>query len=884
MFTRGGRTAPSRRRALIILPLWGACLIWMWAWWLHAARINFLPLFIPLTLALLYEFAILPTVFLYFVFRAKLPPRRIAPKGKKVAVVSLCVPSKESMDIVERQLKAMSQITYPHDSWILDEGNNKTVKALAKKYGVKHFSRKGIKKYNQSTAPFAAKTKAGNVNAWLDQVKRYKYDYFVQLDIDHLAYSNYLHKTLGFFRDEKVAWVQAPSVYGNRDNWVARGSAEQELVLQGPLQMGFYGHSKTPFIIGSHCTYRMSAIREIGGFQPTRAEDHLDTVVLASKGYEGVFLPEIIAEGDGPETLSTYLAQQFAWAYSMFQVLLHHTPKLLKTMPIRKKIQFLFSQTWYPLWSLSYLVMFFCPLVALAINKEVARMNRPDFLAHFVPLFVCSFLVWWAARPFMQPRKLMLSWRGMILHAVRWPVILRAILNAAFGVKKSYMITPKGVFSQTAPALKTYKSFLLLGIVSAGTVLFATAMRGSAALESQIVFALTNACFMLVICFVDIDLRLRALKGKWYQVSADWFKPIAATTALAMVMGIAFVTTPFVTSRLAYARALPNTQTVPVKTVSLDEMTTQQLTDEIKHISGSTDMSVPELGMFTTDNKVRSSRRYIRHAFIDWRDSHELAKQLVISLRSGTVPLITLEPRGEPDGELLLDKITQGQYDSQLQEISKILSATKEPVYIRFAHEMELADLYPWGAKQPSSYITAYRYVVSYARSHQAENVKWVWSPAGNDGAEAYYPGDDMVDIVGTTILYDRYWYGDYQPSFHELAHERERLFLFNKPVWITEFGVGMYDERYQQSLINDAVNNFKNDGYSALVYLNIPDSNIVGPDYHLRNLSEFSDLFPDPTKAIIKPSDIQWGQFCAMTKTSENIYLANPSTVCADK
>ena len=35
-------------------------------------------------------------------------------------------------------------------------------------------------------------------------------------------------------------------------SWTARGLAEQDLVLQGPLQMGFYGHSRTPFIIGSH--------------------------------------------------------------------------------------------------------------------------------------------------------------------------------------------------------------------------------------------------------------------------------------------------------------------------------------------------------------------------------------------------------------------------------------------------------------------------------------------------------------------------------------------------------------------------------------------------------------------------------------------------------
>ena len=61
---------------------------------------------------------------------------------------------------------------------------------------------------------------------------------------------------LGYFRDPKVAWVQAPSVCGNLDNWAARGLAEQDMLFQGPLQMGFYGATSTPFIVGSHTSYR----------------------------------------------------------------------------------------------------------------------------------------------------------------------------------------------------------------------------------------------------------------------------------------------------------------------------------------------------------------------------------------------------------------------------------------------------------------------------------------------------------------------------------------------------------------------------------------------------------------------------------------------------
>ncbi len=222
MFRRGGRTTLSKRRALLILPLWVVSAYWMWSWWFFDTQINFLSIYTILSIAMVYEFTLLPSFFLFFLFRNRVPKRRIAPKNQKVAVITLCVPSSESLDIIERQLKAMVAIKYPHDSWILDEGKNSQIKRMAKKYGVMYFSRKGVEKYNQQDPPFKAKTKAGNVNAWLENVKRRKYDFFVQFDIDHIAKPNYLNKTLGHFRDEKVAWVQAPSVYSNLDSWTAR--------------------------------------------------------------------------------------------------------------------------------------------------------------------------------------------------------------------------------------------------------------------------------------------------------------------------------------------------------------------------------------------------------------------------------------------------------------------------------------------------------------------------------------------------------------------------------------------------------------------------------------------------------------------------------------
>ena len=326
-----GSRSSSGEPALIyslLVGLWVLVNVGFWGWWLRPAHVEQVSLFVLFSAVFFYDVTFLPSMYLYFVWRMARPKHLAAQPGLKVALITLCVPSSESIAVIGRQLEALTRVRYPHDSWVLDEGADPEVRALAERLGVRYFTRKGREQYNQSVPPFTAKTKAGNVNAWLDQHGQ-DYEIFVQFDIDHRPNPAYLDRVLGYFRDPSVAWVQAPSLYHNLDNWVARGAAEQELVLQGPLQQGFFGNSETPFIIGSHCTYRTRAIQEIGGFQPTRAEDHLDTVILASRGYRGVFVPEVLAVGNWPRHLRDLPPPAVRLGILAIQVMLAYTPRLV---------------------------------------------------------------------------------------------------------------------------------------------------------------------------------------------------------------------------------------------------------------------------------------------------------------------------------------------------------------------------------------------------------------------------------------------------------------------------------------------------------------------------------------------------------------------------
>lgn len=520
----------SQRVAYVALAgAWLGVNAYFWIWW-AGTRGNAANqvLFTLVSLAWFYSVTLLPSFYLFFLGCMRVPAR-VRPQDAedtgaigRIAVVSLTVPGSESIEIVGRQLAAMRSINYPHDSWILvDKLHSPEIESLARSMGVHYFCRhdtatwgaERVAVWNSPGPPFQAKTKAGNVNAWLDAYGYQRYSHFTQLDIDHRPVPAYLDRVLGYFRDPKVAWVQAPSVYGNHEYWTARGSSEQEVVLQGPLQMGFYGFCRTPFIIGSHCTYDMTAIRRIGGFQPTRAEDHLDTVCLAADGREGVYLPEVIAVGDGPETFNTYLAQQFAWAFSMIQVLFRYTPRLIRHYSARQAVQFLFAQTWYTFWSLSMMILFFAPLFALVFNAPISHVSLAMFLLHSIPGGLTATVVWYWSRRWHQPRRLSLSWRGIVLHVARWLVVLSAFVQVVLRVQKPYMITVKGLNDDIRGSLRLamLAPYIALVGVSLGSCWLYMAWYHSGAAQGYLFFAVENAALFWVVIVAVLAADARAL-------------------------------------------------------------------------------------------------------------------------------------------------------------------------------------------------------------------------------------------------------------------------------------------------------------------------------------------------------------------------------------
>ena len=218
----------------------------------------------------------------------------------RVAVITTIVPAVEPIEMLRDSLSAMVAIDYPHDTWVLDEGDDEEVKALCEELGAWHFSRKHLPEFRTSSGRYEARTKHGNLNAWLSQVGFERYDVVTQFDPDHVPQRRYLREVLPYLEDRSVGYVQCPQVYYNQAaNYVARGGAEETYGYYSWIEMTNHGmgHPQADFC---HSTHRVSALEEIGGIGAHVGEDLYTTLCYRVAGWRGVYLPWKLAVGMTP--------------------------------------------------------------------------------------------------------------------------------------------------------------------------------------------------------------------------------------------------------------------------------------------------------------------------------------------------------------------------------------------------------------------------------------------------------------------------------------------------------------------------------------------------------------------------------------------------------
>jgi cellulose synthase (UDP-forming) len=318
---------PRLLRALALLALiWGVgYLIWRVGW----SREGTSPILFAMLLATevygLYALGILT----WFSWSRPPAERPATTPGRKVDVY-VCTYD-EPIEVVMATLAGCRALTYPHTTYLLDDGRRPEMEEIAELAGARYLTRE-----DNSHA------KAGNLNAALPRTEG---DLVFILDADHVPMPDALDALVGYFDDERMAIVQTPHDFFNHDSvqHYRVGRHEQSLfyrvVCPGKDRHG------AAYWCGSAALIHRGALLAVGGVATeTIAEDFHTTIRLLRHGWRTRYHDEVLVQGLAPHDLDGYLLQRDRWARGNLAVFtLPESPLRAKTMSPKQRLSFMAS-------------------------------------------------------------------------------------------------------------------------------------------------------------------------------------------------------------------------------------------------------------------------------------------------------------------------------------------------------------------------------------------------------------------------------------------------------------------------------------------------------------------------------------------------------------
>lgn len=308
----------------------------------------------PFVLGLELYNALMTTLFLWITRQISRPIYR---PTKLAKTVDAFIPTyNEPLSILGPTVQAALGIRGIRNVFVLDDGNRPEVGEMTRSLGAAYYPR---------TSNLHAK--AGNMNNGLLHSDA---EFLVCLDADHIAEPQFLERTLGYFDDLDLAFVQTPQTFYNRESFLFRKTKRGLWFEQGT----FYdvlqpakNRSNSAFFVGTSALLRRKAIDSVGGFATgTATEDIHTSLRLHAAGWKSVFIPEALAYGLEAENFKEYYRQRRRWAAGSLGLLLRSvdSPLRARGLSFAQRANYL-SATLAHLLGVQKLFYFILPVVCI---------------------------------------------------------------------------------------------------------------------------------------------------------------------------------------------------------------------------------------------------------------------------------------------------------------------------------------------------------------------------------------------------------------------------------------------------------------------------------------------------------------------------------------
>ena len=414
--------------------------------------------------------------------RAPGPP----PPVSEWPVVTVQLPIYNEMYVVDRLIDAVCALDYPKEKLeiqVLDDSTDETrdiAELAVRRQAARGFDIKYLHRADRTGF------KAGALEAALKVARG---AFIAIFDADFVPPSDFLVRTVPYFENPRLALVQARWGHLNHDYSLL--TRIQAILLDGHFVLEHGGRNRSGCFFnfnGTAGVWRREAIGDAGGWQHDTLTEDLDLSYRAQlRGWQFLFLPDLVTPAEVPVEMNAFKSQQHRWAKGSIQTCRKLLPYILQAdLPLKVKVEAFFHLTA----NFNYVLMVALSILMFPAMYYRYNMGWTEMLLIDVPLFaaatasVVNFYL-------VSQREAYPDWRTRVKYL---PMVMaigiglavnntRALIEALFGEPGEFTRTPKYGIERTQDDWQHKKYHqvmpiqplieIALGVYFTGTVLYA---------------------------------------------------------------------------------------------------------------------------------------------------------------------------------------------------------------------------------------------------------------------------------------------------------------------------------------------------------------------------------------------------------------------------
>ena len=360
--------------------------------------------------------------------------------------VTIQLPLYNEKYVARRLIDAVCRIDYPRDKLeiqVLDDSDDDTVdliQSIVKEYRIKGFDIVHLHRTDRTGY------KAGALKAGL---KSSKGEFVAIFDADFIPPAHFLRHLLKYFNDPKMGFVQCKWGHINEDFSSLTGAQAVSLDLHFLVEQK--AKSFTHFFMNFNGTagiWRRSCIDDAGGWHTTTLVEDMDLSYRAHmRGWQSLFLDDIVVDAELPVQMNAAKRQQYRWAKGAMQVALKLLADVImsRRVPPDTKLQSFIHMTRHivnPLFLAQFLIF---PML-LAMDFKLYTESWAPFLVigTYIGLGPGGYLA--VINRTWKHRWKKKAWQFFFLNFFAAGITVNntvAVFDAVLGKKNEFLRTPK---------------------------------------------------------------------------------------------------------------------------------------------------------------------------------------------------------------------------------------------------------------------------------------------------------------------------------------------------------------------------------------------------------------------------------------------------------